>query len=120
MGVEVNEPEEMPQDPYTMKRSYREPITTRKVSIIDDKLRRLLEYDKKILRFWAVWHDDSEYGEKRKFVIRYYLTDDTIEVVEEHRANDGRDPFPVLLRRIKVPKNWKDVPGKTYFFSANI
>ena len=31
--------------------------------------------------------------------------DDTVEVREVHKPNDGRDPFPVLIRRQKIPKN---------------
>jgi hypothetical protein len=33
------------------------------------------------------------------------LVDDTLEVREVHTANDGRDPFPVLIGRHKVPKD---------------
>lgn len=29
--------------------------------------------------------------------------DDMIEVVEIHRRNNGRDPFPLLLSKCKVP-----------------
>ena len=39
------------------------------------------------------------------FVLQYFLVDDTLEVREVHTANDGRDPFPVLIGRHKVPKN---------------
>lgn len=30
--------------------------------------------------------------------------DDTIQVIEMHRRNTGRDPFPLLLSRGKLPK----------------
>lgn len=30
--------------------------------------------------------------------------DDTVEMVEIRRPNDGRDPFPILLKRCKLPK----------------
>jgi hypothetical protein len=30
------------------------------------------------------------YGDQRKFVLRYYLADDTMDMVEEHVANSGR------------------------------
>lgn len=30
--------------------------------------------------------------------------DDTVEVVEVHRRNTGRDPFPLLLSRCRLPK----------------
>lgn len=66
--------------------------------------------DRKVLRFYAVWNDkDSRSSEIRPFIIQYYLVDDTLEVREVHKANDGRDPFPVLIRRHKVPKNRYDV-----------
>jgi EF-hand domain-containing protein 1 len=45
------------------------------------------------------------FGEVRQFIIQYYLVDDTVEVREVHKANDGRDPFPILIRRQKVPKD---------------
>lgn len=35
--------------------------------------------------------------------------DDTLEVREVHTGNDGRDPFPVLIRRDRVPKNRHNV-----------
>ena len=37
--------------------------------------------------------------------IQYYLVNDTLEVREAPRPNDGRDPFPVLIARSKVPKD---------------
>ena len=42
---------------------------------------------------------------------QYYLVDDTLEVRECHTPNDGRDPFPVLIGRHKVPKNRFDLPS---------
>ena len=62
--------------------------------------------DRKVLRFFAVWDDrKAMFGESRPFVIQYYLVDDTLEVREVHKPNDGHDPFPVLIRRQKVPKD---------------
>jgi hypothetical protein len=45
------------------------------------------------------------------FAVHYYLADDTVEVVEVHRRNSGRDPFPCLLRRCKLPKATPEVGG---------
>lgn len=60
--------------------------------------------DRKVLRFYVVWDDrKSPYGELRQFIIQYYLVDDTLEVREVHKANDGRDPFPVMIKRQKIP-----------------
>ena len=43
-------------------------------------------------------------------VLFYFLMDDTIEVRELHDANDGRDPFPVFLRRMRVPRDHRNLP----------
>lgn len=40
----------------------------------------------------------------------YFLADDTVAVKEMYERNDGRDPFPQLLRKTKLPKIWTDVP----------
>ncbi|KAL3282731.1 hypothetical protein HHI36_005902 [Cryptolaemus montrouzieri] len=110
-GLIMGDPEEMPFDPYTMERALKKPITTTRTPPADNKLRRFLEYDRQILKFNAVWDDrDSEHGELRKFDILYFLSDDTICVKEIHTKNDGRDPFPLLLRRTKIPKIYTDIP----------
>ena len=53
-----------------------------------------------------MWDDrESLYGELVPFVLHFFLVDNTVEVLEAHRPNDGRDPFPVLLRRQRLSKN---------------
>lgn len=65
-----------------------------------------MKLDRKVLRFYAMWDDrDAMFGEVRKYLIHYYLVDDSVEIRECHQSNDGRDPFPVLLRRGRLPKN---------------
>lgn len=65
--------------------------------------------DGKVLRFWAVWDArDGLYGDRRPYVIHYYLADDTVEVLEVHETNSGRDPFPVFIARAPMPR-----PGMT-------
>ena len=39
------------------------------------------------------------------------MADDTLEIREVHQANNGRDPFPILVSRQHMPKHL--VP-KTY------
>lgn len=105
-GIEVNRPEQSPKDPYIEARTKASALQTFKTPSDFDKLRQFLEMDRKVLRFYCVWDDrDSMFGEMRKFIIHYFLVDDTLEVREVHPANDGRDPFPVLIQRHKVPKN---------------
>jgi len=38
-------------------------------------------------------------------VLNYYLADDTIEIKEKVVQNNGKDPYPLLLRRGKVINN---------------
>jgi len=86
--------------------------------INEDKLAQFLKYDRKVLRFYCMWDDTpSLYGEVRRFVLHYYLADDTVEIVESYRSNSGRDPFPKLLNRQKLPIIW-DKPGRKEFYTA--
>ena len=55
------------------------------------------------------------FGEQRPFIIQYYLVDDTVEVREVHDPNDGRDPFPLFLKRQRVPKDRDNVDCKFRF-----
>ncbi|KAA3672118.1 uncharacterized protein DEA37_0010830 [Paragonimus westermani] len=110
-GVEVNAPEPEPSDPYLDQRAKREALSISKTPSSFDKRRQHLELDRKVLRFHAVWDDRPEmFGECRKFIIHYYLADDTLEVREVHQVNDGRDPFPLLIRRGRIPKDRDNVP----------
>ncbi|XP_075234707.1 EF-hand domain-containing protein 1-like [Lycorma delicatula] len=112
-GVELNDQEELPFDPYIRNRQLAElPKFKKTPSLADEKLRRYLEYDGKVLRFYIVWDDrDSEYGEMRPYKLHYYLSDDCIDISEVRQENSGRDPYPLLLSKMKLPKNWKDVPA---------
>ncbi|KAM6953937.1 EF-hand domain-containing protein 1 [Aplochiton taeniatus] len=102
-GLILNEPETTPVDPYLThrvqpERSYITPSDS-------DRLQQFLTLDRKVLRFFALWdHTDSLYGEARPVTIQYYLVDDSVEIREVHEPNSGRDPFPLLLRRQKIPK----------------
>lgn len=105
-GIEVNPVEDCPTDPYIDNRKEASALRTFKTPSDFDKQRQFLEMDRKVLRFYAVWDDrQNMFGELRKFVIHYFLVDDTLEVREVHPSNDGRDPFPVLITRHKVPKD---------------
>ena len=131
LGIEVPESLDMPTDPYTSTREdmkqqimrnqkYFHPrcadddlirnmearLGCSSTLLEPDKLDQFLKYDRKVLRFYLAWDDrKSLYGELRPFVLHYYLSDDTMEVLEVRRANAGRDPFPLFLKRGKVYKN---------------
>mmetsp|Transcript_32434 Transcript_32434/g.103234 ORF Transcript_32434/g.103234 Transcript_32434/m.103234 type:complete len:654 (-) Transcript_32434:82-2043(-) len=69
-----------------------------------DTLKQFLALDGKVLRFYCVWDDDSLYGSRRPYTLHYYLADDTVEILQVNEPNSGRDPFPLLLKRAKLPK----------------
>nr|CAH8824972.1 unnamed protein product [Trichobilharzia regenti] len=118
-GVVVNQPEPEPIDPYLAERAKREAIAVGKTPSSFDKRRQYLELDRKVLRFFAVQDERHEmFGDCRKFIIHYYLADDTLEIREVHTLNDGRDPFPLLLRRERIPKSRDDIPP--YFPSISM
>jgi len=107
-GIVVQTGESIPSDPYTDSR--KQPLRSYETPTDFDKLKKFLELDRKVLRFYAMWDDrDAMFGEVRKYLIHYYLVDDSVEIRECHQSNDGRDPFPVLLRRGRLPKSRYDV-----------
>lgn len=70
-----------------------------------DTLKQFLENDGKVLRFFCLFDDrDSLYGERRPYILHYFLADDTIEVLEVNETNSGRDPVPTFLKRMRVPR----------------
>ena len=67
-------------------------------------LEGFLKYDRVVLRFDALWDDSTSLaGDVMQYTIHYFLADDTIEVCEFHSNNDGRDPYPLLVKRMKLP-----------------
>ncbi|KAF1371829.1 hypothetical protein PFLUV_G00273430 [Perca fluviatilis] len=102
-GIVLNDPEPMPC--VSRGKNPRPSYTT--PSEFDNK-QQFLTMDRKVLRFFALWDDaDSLFGETRPVTIQYYLVDDTVEIREIHKPNSGRDPFPILMRRQKLPKKIK-------------
>eukprot|EP00586_Coscinodiscus_wailesii_P018135 CAMPEP_0172517404 /NCGR_PEP_ID=MMETSP1066-20121228/284800_1 /TAXON_ID=671091 /ORGANISM="Coscinodiscus wailesii, Strain CCMP2513" /LENGTH=775 /DNA_ID=CAMNT_0013299393 /DNA_START=71 /DNA_END=2398 /DNA_ORIENTATION=+ len=64
-----------------------------------------LECGQSALCFDVVWDDRERlYGDIQFFKLFYYLADDTIEILPVHKKNNGRDQFPKLLKRSKLPK----------------
>ncbi|KAI9105391.1 hypothetical protein DFS34DRAFT_574438 [Phlyctochytrium arcticum] len=107
--INLNPPELMPADPHELVRARPTRVPTAGAKG-PDKLKRFLEHDRKVLRFYCVWDDrESMFGELREFVLHYYLVDDSVEVREVQKPNNGRDPFPILLRRQQLPKAFKDL-----------
>ena len=67
-------------------------------------LKQFLENDRKVLNFDISWYDDKYDKEEKRYKMNYYLADGKIEVAEIKVNNSGKDPFPLLLRKMKLPK----------------
>ncbi|KAJ0181205.1 hypothetical protein K1T71_003290 [Dendrolimus kikuchii] len=110
-GVELSKEEELPIDAYTQKERWKSVPPPTKAKQRDDPLLRFLQYDGKVLAFNVVWDDrDSENGELRDYKLLYFLQDDTVAIKELHDGRGGKDPFPLLLKKTKLPKKWKERP----------
>ncbi|XP_078264821.1 EF-hand domain-containing family member C2 [Rhinoraja longicauda] len=113
MGVKLNPPGCIPEDPYIRKREKMEknmhPLRPyEKV----DTLKQFLDHDTHVLRFYCYWDDrDNQFGEVRELVLHYFLADDTIEIKEVLPPNSGRDAVGMFLHRSKLPKN---IPDRLY------
>ncbi|KAG1679156.1 hypothetical protein FOA52_000512 [Chlamydomonas sp. UWO 241] len=62
----------------------------------------------KVLRFFCWWDDAGNQdwpGQRVPLALNYYLVDNTVDIMEVHRPNDGRDPWGTLLRRCHLPKS---------------
>ncbi|OAD62294.1 EF-hand domain-containing protein 1, partial [Eufriesea mexicana] len=103
-GIDVGDKEQPPVDPYTELKVNKPKKPTFTTQILDDIRRRFLEYDKMVLLFTATWNDDI-------YQIMYFLMDDTISIREIQKPNSGKDPVSMLLKRMKIPKDWKNLPS---------
>jgi len=123
-GRTVPAPEDIPLDPFTKKHTVREKAHNKLMNphkqymeaslgksfagMDVEATQKFLRNDGKVLRFYATWSDPKLFGEKQAYIIHYFLADDTVEVLEVQQPNSGRDPFPALLKRCKLPKNYKE------------
>lgn len=60
--------------------------------------------DRKVLLFNVI--ADNPY------LIHYYLADNTIDIREVNFPNNGRDPFPLMLKRYNIEFN--NIKGRNY------
>lgn len=124
-GLEVGPAEEVPCDPYeerksTLKRHEsgspthtapgsppRETFSSPNRPANKEALKQFMRNSRKVLRFYCIWDDRlAMYGDRHPYRLHYFLEDDTVEILEVHEGNSGRDPFPVFLRRAPLPKDF--------------
>jgi hypothetical protein len=80
--------------------------------------KQFLENDRKVLKFNAKY-------DNLKYIIHYYLADDTVEIREIHHNNSGRDPFPLFLKRNKLPRKFSisqpgDIGSSDFYKDSDI
>jgi Ca2+-binding EF-hand superfamily protein len=98
-GVEAGEALPYPSDRYMQILAKAKVHPVQKSNKVDT-LKRFLDNDRKVLRFYCMWDDTAtHFGTIRKFILHYFLADNTLEVREVYGANCGRDPYPLLLSR---------------------
>ena len=105
-GIDVPPAEPTPEDLYTLKRKLTDrPIRVSHYNADKTNLANFLKYDGQVLRFYAVWDDTQRiFGEKRKFVIIYFLVDGRIEIRQVLEPNSGRDPVARFLKKTLLKK----------------
>lgn len=107
LNMTVPENTHFPVDPYEQHRN--EIISRQTARHTVDKefaLKKFLENDRRVLRFFCVWDDTNmAFGDVRHMELHYYVADDTMEIREKIPANAGRDPNPLFLKRGRMPKN---------------
>jgi hypothetical protein len=115
-GMPLNDFESAPDDLYTIKRRLTDrPIRISYTNTDKVNLRRFLDLDGKVLRFYCTWDDRrAVFGERRKFVLHFFLVDGTIEIRQVLPLNSGRDPVSRFLSRTRLEK-----PGSGEYYLAS-
>ena len=67
-------------------------------------LDKYLSNDRRVLSFKILWQDRTLEGGDNYYTLNFFLADDTVEVKDMRFANSGKDPYPLLMRRMKLPK----------------
>ncbi|CBH17036.1 Repeat of unknown function (DUF1126)/EF-hand domain pair, putative [Trypanosoma equiperdum] len=96
---------------------------------------QFLKHDGEVLRCDCVWDDmEALHGTKHYLTLYYFLSDDSIALVEKDYPNSGRDPFPRFFRRQRVAKpkdgrfdptslgtlTFEDTSNRDYYTDADI
>lgn len=114
----LNAPEGYPDDPFvktramiTMKQN--PPDLAEHKNYIEVMLKggrpnknldSFLKNDRRVLSFYILWEDNSYDGGDKYYVLNFFLSDQSVEVKEINEANNGKIPFPMLLKRKKLAK----------------
>jgi len=67
-------------------------------------LESFLKNDRLVLSFSILWEDHTYDGGDKTYTLNYFLADQSVEVKEINETNNGKTPFPMLLKRQKLAK----------------
>ena len=113
LGVVVPEDEEEPncEDPWRAKNERQRLGPVR--SFKKDARGKFLTHDKQVLRFYCVWDDRAKFGDRRKFILTFFLIDDTIAITENEHAKGSRGGMSAtLLHRCCLPLRDQDAVAR--------
>ena len=113
LGMDVPSDQEEPDGGAESKSvAARNPMSSRK----KDARGKFLTHDKQVLRFYCVWSDDSQFGDRRKFVLQFFLIDDTVSISEAEPSGGGYGISSTMLHRSRLPSKDEDagVHGPTH------
>lgn len=79
-------------------------------------LRSFLDNDRRVLSFAILWSDNTYDGGDKYYRLNFFLSDNTVEVKEIIKPNNGCYPFSMLLRRQKLAM----VPVMTHYPGLNL
>lgn len=112
-GVRLNSAEQYPNDPFEKTRAMinmkqNPPDLAEHKNYIEvmlkggrpnKNLESFLKNDRLVLSFSIVWEDNSYDGGNKTYTLNYFLADQSVEVKEINETNNGKTPFPMLLKR---------------------
>ena len=129
-GVALGAPENYPDDPFVRTRAMvnmkqTPPDLAEHKDYIEvmlkggrpnKNLKRFLDNDRRVLSFAIMWSDTSYDGGDKFYRLNFFLSDNTVEVKEIIKPNNGCYPFSMLLRRQKLAKQ----PILTHYPNMNM
>lgn len=93
--------------PITALKTFAEATLGRAVGV-GHSLGPFLAHDRQVLRFHCEWDcSDQLFGGVNPYTLHFFVADGTVEVQEVANPNSGKEAFPMLLSRRRLPKDFR-------------
>lgn len=112
IGIRVPEDEAEPGGADLKKDDESTANSSRKKGASKDARGKFLTHDKQVLRFYCVWNDRSLFGDRRKFVLQFFLIDDTVCISEAASSGGGYGISSTMLHRSRLPIKDEDAGAR--------